>query len=263
MPGQDRNISASFAKGLAILAAFDGVTRSLTLADLARRTGQDRATARRGALTLAAAGYLQQDGRAYSLAPQVLALAGSFLQAQQFGRLVQPVLNYHATELGSEITLAMRDRDKVLMLAQSTVQHGPVSHGFTIGSHLPLLHTSLGRMLLASETEQVARHLLQNAPLSGHTLQSLSDLKAIGRRISQARVDGYCITDGEFEAGIRGISAPVVRSHSVALAVGNSQPLGRELETDTDAALRRLQQCAADLRSSGILADPQFNATRS
>ncbi|WP_241525608.1 helix-turn-helix domain-containing protein [Pseudophaeobacter leonis] len=43
-PEQDRNISSSFAKGLSVLAVFDAETPSMTLAEIARRTGQDRAT---------------------------------------------------------------------------------------------------------------------------------------------------------------------------------------------------------------------------
>ena len=46
---QDRNISSSFAKGLAVLAVFDAETPSMTLAEIARRSGQDRATARQRA----------------------------------------------------------------------------------------------------------------------------------------------------------------------------------------------------------------------
>ncbi len=263
MPEQNRNISASLAKGLAILQAFDGNTLTLSLAELARRTGQDRATARRGALTLVTAGLLQQNGRAFSLAPRILALTGSFLQAHQFGRLVQPVLNHHAAEMGAEIVLALRDGGQVLMLAQSTVQRGPVSHGFTTGSHLPLLHTSLGRMLLACEPEAVATGLMPEDPLPGHTARSLPDRQSVLNRIRRARKDGYCITDGEFEVGIRGISVPVPKPESVPLAVGSSFPLGRDSHADSDIPLRRLQHCAADIRASGVLTGAQFRATRS
>ena len=44
MPSQDRNTAATFAKGMAVLAAFDGARPALTLAEIARLTGQDRAT---------------------------------------------------------------------------------------------------------------------------------------------------------------------------------------------------------------------------
>ena len=251
-PPQDRNISASFAKGLAVLACFDGTTASLTLADLARLTGQDRATTRRGALTLVAQGYLRQDGRAFSLAPRVLALAGGFLQANQFGRLVQPVLNHHARRLGAEITLATLDQGRVLLLAQSTVSDGPVSYGFTIGSHLPVLHTSLGRMLLACGPETLTDAALAAAPLVAHTTQSRLDPDGIRHQIRQAHQAGQSITYGEFEAGIIGFAVPVASPGQTPLVVGSSSPDSTLDQSSHQNICDMLRTCAADLRHSGL-----------
>ena len=71
--GQSEFVSNSFAKGLRILEAFEGETALLSMADIARRTGQDRATARRGILTLEAMGFLRRHGRLFSLTPKVRA----------------------------------------------------------------------------------------------------------------------------------------------------------------------------------------------
>lgn len=249
---QDRNIAATFAKGMQVLTAFDGQPAQLTLAEIARRTGQDRATARRGALTLVATGYLRQNDREFSLTPKVLALAGGFLQANQFGHRVQPVLNRHADTLGSDITLATRDEDAVLLLAQSTVTGGPVSYGFTLGSRLPLLHTSLGRMLLAGEEPGTAQSLVEAGALPRHTTQSLDDRTAIARIVARAGQDGYIITDSEFEAGIVGIAVPVSSPGTPAMVIGTSVPRGRDGAQGHDALLRGLQNCAAELRSAGV-----------
>lgn len=252
-PPQNRDIAATFAKGMAVLAAFDGASPSLTLADLARITGQDRATVRRGALTLVHLGYLRQQDRQFALTPKILALASGFLQTNQFGRLIQPVLNQQAAVLGAEIKLAMRDGGDVLLLAQSTVGQGVVSYGFMPGNRMPLLHTSLGRMLLACEPAERIGALLRAAPLPRHTEQSLSDPAAILTCIAQARRDGFNVTDGEFEAGIIGFSVPVSRPGALAVVVGSNLPGGREGTADPDKVLRTLQSCAAELRQNGGL----------
>ena len=250
---QDRNISSSFAKGLAVLAVFDAATPSMSLAEIARRTGQDRATARRGALTLVQAGYLRQDGRMLSLTPRVLVLAGGFLQANQFGRQVQPLLDHHATKLGVEITLAMLDDDRALLLAQSTVDHGPVSYGFTAGARLPLLHTSLGRMLLACLPADQAMDLINRASIPSHTEQSLQDPDEILSRIAQAQEDGWVITDSEFEAGIVGYAVVVSRPGCTPVVLGSSAPRGSGSQNQREKILQELQLCAAELRQSGAL----------
>ncbi|KIC15569.1 IclR family transcriptional regulator domain-containing protein [Leisingera sp. ANG-DT] len=247
---QDRNISSSFAKGLAVLAVFDAETPSMTLAEIARRSGQDRATARRGALTLVQAGYLRQDGRMLSLTPRVLALAGGFLQANQFGRRVQPVLNRHARQMQIEVTLAMLDQGRVLLLAQSTVEHGHITYGFTAGSHIPLAHTSLGRMLLAGLPEEEAASVLAAAEIPRHTSQSLTDPGTILQCVAQAREQGYCLTDSEFEAGITGYAVPVSRPGQTPIVAGCSAPRGSQPEADAERLLRGLQLCAAELRQA-------------
>lgn len=247
---QDRNISSSFAKGLAVLAVFDAASPSMSLAEIARRTGQDRATARRGALTLVQAGYLRQNGRMLSLTPRVLELAGGFLQANQFGLRVQPVLDHHATNLGAEITLAMLDNEQVLLLAQSTVDHGPVTYGFTAGARIPLIHTSLGRMLLACLPSDQAATLVTKDPIPGHTDLSILDHGSIIERIDQARQDGLVVTDSEFESGIIGYAVVVSRPGDTPVVVGSTAPRGLGEQNRPETILRELQLCAAELRQS-------------
>lgn len=248
----DRNRSSALAKGLAVLAAFDGAAAEMTLAQIARATGQDRATARRGALTLVAAGYLTQgagDGRGFRLAPKVLELAGGFLRAHAFGVAVQPVLNRHAEALGRDITLAVREGLHVLLLAQSTTAQGPVSQGFTPGSRLPLLHTSLGRMLLASESPETAATVLARAPLIRHTERAQMDRGRIGARIDRARSAGQIVTTGEFEPGIAGlaVSAHAKGRRPAALGTSLAAP------ADTAPPLAALHLCAAELRQTRAL----------
>lgn len=247
---QDRNISSSFAKGLAVLAVFDAATPSMSLAEIARRTGQDRATARRGALTLVQAGYLRQDARMLSLTPRVLELAGGFLQANQFGLKVQPLLDHHATNLGAEITMAMLDNNQVLLLAQSTVDHGPVTYGFTAGARIPLLHTSLGRMLLACLPPEQTAALVKKSPIPSHTEQSIQDPAIIIGRIEQARQDGLIVTDSEFESGIIGYAVAVSRPGHTPVVLGSSTPRGLGAQHHPETTLRELQRCAAELRQS-------------
>ncbi|GHF54843.1 IclR family transcriptional regulator domain-containing protein [Seohaeicola zhoushanensis] len=246
MTTQDRSTAATFAKGMAVLAAFDGSAPALTLADIARATGQDRAAARRGALTLVQLGFLTQSGRAFALTPKVLTLAAGYLRANHFGHRVQPVLNRHAAQLEAEIVLAAREGTEVLLLAQSTLASGPVSFGFTPGSRLPLLHTSLGRMLLALEPDPGP--LAEAAELPRHTERSLGSRAEVLASVAEARAAGFAETDGEFESGIVGYAVPVSAPGAAGLVVGTSMPRG----SDGEAALRALRLCAAELRQSGV-----------
>jgi IclR family pca regulon transcriptional regulator len=243
-----RDISTTFAKGLAVLRAFDDSHSRLTLAEIAQASGLDRASVRRLALTLVHLGYAQKEGRHFALTPRVLTLAGSVLRGNRFGTHVQPVLDRAARRLGLGVSLAIADADAVLYIAQSTVEAGSVSFGFTIGSRLPLLHTAVGRMILAMGAEDWRARAIATAPLARHTAETEMDRAAIAAAVARCRAEGYAMVAGEFEAGVTGFAVPIGGVRRVEAALGASQPtltLG-----DAEARLRliaELQRAAAEL----------------
>jgi IclR family pca regulon transcriptional regulator len=179
------------------------------MAEISRMTGFDRATARRLCLTLQANGYLEKNDSAFRLLPKIMAVAGGYLSANNFGHSVQPVLNQFSAELGTEITYAMRDGDRAIFVAQSATASARVSFGFSIGSTLPLLPTAVGRMLLA----RCPAHELDTV-LSGLTPEQFTeatdvDLGSIRDAIRKAATQGYSFVRNEFEMGAAGIAVPI------------------------------------------------------
>ena len=57
-----KDISLTFMKGMSVLRTFDESHSQLTLADIARLTGIERAAVRRLVLTLVYLGYVRKDG---------------------------------------------------------------------------------------------------------------------------------------------------------------------------------------------------------
>ena len=197
-------VSSTLLKGLDVIAAFEGAP-ALTLSQIAERTGLDRSTARRLTLTLVAAGWVTQSGRAFALAQRALRPAGAFLQAGSFGRLVQPVLNEHAETLGGEISLALRDGEAAVYVAHSARPGARVSIGLTVGSTLPLATTAIGQVLTGSEkSAQVVR--------------------------------------GAYEPGICGLAVPVGPPTAPLAALGTNLPLALpDLQARLDTPLSALQ----------------------
>lgn len=248
---QNRNIASTFAKGLAVLGAFDGGAPVLSLAEIARRSSLDRAAARRLVLTLVDQGFVEtDDARGYRLTPRVLRFAGGYLSGRQVGRLVQPVLDRHAAQAGAPISMAVLDGQDVLLLAQSTLQNSVVTFGFTLGSTLPLLHTSLGRMLLALRPADVAARLLATAPMQARTPEALTDRRLISAEVDQARSAGLCIARAQLEAGITGYAVPT--GPETVIGLSRAHGLGRDAQAD-QAAIKALQLCAAELIQTGAV----------
>lgn len=199
-------LSQTFTKGLAVLRAFDEDHSHLTLADVARRVGLDRAAARRLVLTLEHLGYVRQRGRLFSLTPRVLILAGGFLRGHRFGVAVQPVLAAAAARVGEQVALAMPDGEHAVYVAQAAPAGGLVSLGLTLGSRVPLERTAIGQVLLA---------FMADPPVDVPRPGTLAGVRRVG----------FAYVDGVFEPGMAGLAVPVGAGGQAA--VGMSAPSAR------------------------------------
>ncbi|MEP3686212.1 MAG: IclR family transcriptional regulator C-terminal domain-containing protein [Sulfitobacter dubius] len=226
-----KDISLTFMKGMSVLRTFDESHSQLTLADIARLTGIERAAVRRLVLTLVYLGYVRKDGTRFSLTPRVLVLGSGFLRGNQFGRLVQPLIEMCARELGYSVGLAMRDGTEAVYVAQSSQRNARYTFGFTIGSRLPLLSTSIGRVLLAWGDPTWARAVIADQPLERYTAETVLDRDEIERRVAESRVKGASVVKSEFEAGAVGVAVPVGPLDAAEAALGFSEPIS-EIDPD-------------------------------
>ncbi|GAA6202749.1 IclR family transcriptional regulator C-terminal domain-containing protein [Aquicoccus sp. SU-CL01552] len=220
-----KDISLTFMKGMTVLRAFDEAHNRLSLADIARLTKIERAAVRRLVLTLVHLGYVRKDENRYSLTPRVLVLGSGFLRGNQFGRRVQPLMELCARELGYSVSLAMRDGAAAVYVAQSSQQNARYTFGFTVGSRLSLLSTSIGRMLLAWGDEAWAKEMIETLPIERFTSETLMDRDRIAAEVDAIRDSGASIVEAEFEAGAVGISVPVGPLGSAEAALGLSEPM--------------------------------------
>ena len=244
----DSEISLTFAKGLNVLKAFDSaeLEEDLTIAEIARRTGFDRAVTRRLVLTLERFGYVRRRRRGFRLTPKILLLAGGFLQSRQLIKNVAPVLNEFSRELGAPIYLAVRDGYDVIYLAHAALESRAISIGFTVGSRVPLLATSIGRALAAFAPPEEIDDLIANAPLKAYTDRTTTDRQALRERLEQVRELGYAYVNGEFEAGVAAAAVPTRSDANFPTAIGVSF----DHNALDDVFLQKATQTLRDCRNS-------------
>ena len=135
-PIADREIMGGFLKGLSVIEAFDREHEAMTIADVAKATGLDRATARRCLLTLIRLGYAEADGRQFRLTARVLRLGFAYLSAAPLPRLIQPFLERLSEATGESCSASVLDGDEILYVARSS-QKRVLSIGLNVGSRLP------------------------------------------------------------------------------------------------------------------------------
>ncbi len=248
----DPDFMQSLARGLAVMRALarHGVQ---TTSDVARHTGLSRAAAGRCLHTLVVTGYATDTGSGFQLAPTVVSLASPFLTSAShvlgpatLAATAQPILDRLAHELHESSSLAVLDSDDIVYLARAAARR-ILSIELAVGSRLPAVVTSMGRVLLASLDDGPRVQTLERVTLEVHTPRTIVDRDELRAELDRVRAQGFAIVDQELELGLRSIAVPVRRPDGVVIAAINT---GVHVARADTAALRReflpaLQQASA------------------
>lgn len=249
-PGQNRDFVTSLAKGLAVIQAFGPGKARMTLSEVATDTGLTRAGARRLLLTLEDLGFVTHSGRNFSLSPKVLELGFAFLASHNFTGVVQHYLESVTAELQESCSLAVLQDDEVVYVARSAADHRLMSISLSVGSRLPATVTSMGRVLLASKTDEELDALLGGKALERYTERTIVDKTVLKDTLRTVRAAGYCIVDQELEPALRSLAVPVTSTRGEVVAALNvSTNAGRvTVEALEQRFLPVLRRCAAAIR---------------
>ena len=93
----------------------------MTVAEVAERTGVDRAVARRLLLTLVHLGFVHVHERRFELTTHVLRLAYSFLSSAGLGASLQPFLDDLARDIKETVSISVLDEAEVVFVARSDI----------------------------------------------------------------------------------------------------------------------------------------------
>jgi IclR family pca regulon transcriptional regulator len=244
---RDANQMGGLAKGLAVIEAFSS-GRAMTIADIARASGLDRATARRCLLTLVSAGYASSDGRQFTLTPRILRLGHSYLAAS-LPRLIHPSMERLALKTQESCSAAVLDGHEIVYVAR-VAHHRLIGVGLHPGSRLPAYCTVLGRVLLAALPEDECRALLEGSERPAITGRTLTGVDELMEELARVRADGYALIDGEVEPGSRSVGVPLfnVAGRTVAALNVGAKSASVTIEELREEFLPRLFETQAELR---------------
>jgi IclR family pca regulon transcriptional regulator len=215
--GGDKEFMATLAKGLAVIKAFGAERPSLTLSQAAAAVGLSRATARRVLRTLAELGYVEQDGRLFTLAPRVLELGFSYLSGQNWIERAQPLMKALSEDLQESCSAAVLQGNEIIYVARVQTRRIMTST-IAVGTRLTAFHTSMGRIQLGYLAEEELWRRLRATRIEPMTPATITDLRALFDRIKEDHDRGFSIVDEELEKGLRSLS--------VALTSRRGRPIG-------------------------------------
>lgn len=218
--GRSDDFIQSLERGLAVINSFSRDHNPQTLSEVANRTGLSRATARRFLLTLSELGYVDQQGRDFTLTPRVLDLGYSFLSSFRVVEMAEPFMERLVDEVRESSSMSVLDGAEIVYVARV-----PTSRIMTIalalGSRLPAYPTSMGRVLLAGLPDEELDRYMAATSFEQLTPHTVTDPKRLRTIVQQTRESGYALVDQELEEGVRSIAAPIRNGRGETIAAMN------------------------------------------
>ena len=215
MTVQDEGSEAGFEplqqleRGLAVLQAFSREHPVLTVSDVARLTGINRATARRILLTLQEFRFLRSDGRQFALTPRVLNLGWGYLSSLGLDEIARPLMQDLVDAVDESVSLATLDLPDIVYVARvHTRRIMTVAGG--VGSRLPAHATGIGRVLLAGLPDDELDRYLADQALAACTSRTVVEPERLREEIAGVRAAGWALVDQELELGLRAVAVPIV-----------------------------------------------------
>ncbi|MBS0395718.1 MAG: helix-turn-helix domain-containing protein [Proteobacteria bacterium] len=216
--GSDRFVQA-FAKGLGVICAFDPQA-PMTITELAKAAGLDRAGTRRILLTLVTLGYVRSDGKRFWLTPRVLNLGYRYLASLPFWHIAQPVMEELVTEVQETCSIGVLDGDNVVFILRVPTRRF-LSFDPSIGSQVPAYLHSMGRVLLSRLPAAELRDYLARVRLEPLTRQTIASKAELERALLEDAEKGWSFVSEQYEEGMCGIAVPILGAHGSPVAALN------------------------------------------
>ena len=246
---REGDLIGGFAKGLSVIETFNQQREKLSIADVARLTGLERASARRCLLTLVHEGYAEFDGKFFRLTAHVLKLGYAYLSSTPLPRIIQPFLEQLSEAIHESSSASILDAGEIVYVARSA-QRRVMLIGLNVGSRLPAYCASMGRVMLAALPEDEARRRLEAVKREKHTPKTLTGMADLMKELARVREQGYALIDEELELGLRSIAVPIYDSRGTVVAAANvgAQAMRVSSESLVQDVLPRLLKMQAELR---------------
>jgi len=203
-PGALRHIQ-SLERGMRLLHVIARSREPLTGVEVADRARINRSTAWRLLATLEQGGMVERDatGR-YAIGLELFTLAA----ASPWGAVIRrarPTLEALSATVNETAALAVVQGGGFEVLDQVDGPHALAVRW--VGTAMPLLTTSVGKLMLAEMPERELDSYLQH-PIDVRTPRTLTNPADIRAEIDEVRRTGLGVSLGDYELGVNGVSAP-------------------------------------------------------
>jgi IclR family pca regulon transcriptional regulator len=222
----------ALARGLDVLTAFGPAHRTMSLTEVAERTGLARPTARRLLLTLEELGYVRSGPAGFELTPKVLDLGTAYVGSLGLWDVARPRLEALVARTGESSSMAQLDGSDIVYVARVAVPK-IIALRVEIGTRFPAVQTSQGKVLLAALSADQLEAALAVPSRSGLPANTGVSPGQLREELSQVRARGWALADEELAPGVRSVAVPVRDRDGVVRAAMNVTVHAAETSIET------------------------------
>ncbi|MEV4647273.1 IclR family transcriptional regulator [Saccharopolyspora sp. NPDC049357] len=199
---------SSIARAARIIAAFTAEETSLTVTEIARRTGLHIATASRLIAELTTHGLLARGpDRDVRIGVRLWELASRASPISSLRDAAMPYLEDLHAVVGHHAQLGVLDGDDVLFAERLSARDAVINYS-QIAGRLPVHASSSGHVLAAHAPPEVRDRVLQQ-PMPRYTAATITTPDQLDRAWAAVRRQGYAFLPGHVHEDATGIAVPV------------------------------------------------------
>ncbi|MEV0947245.1 IclR family transcriptional regulator [Rhodococcus sp. NPDC049939] len=204
-------------RSLRLLEYFTPSSPSLTLSDLARKSGYPLSTVHRLTGALIEWGALERDrGGRFSVGLKLWEIASLAPRGTMLRELAMPVMEDLSQITRDNVQLGICEGTEVVVVEHITGQNAPPLHS-RVGSRYPLTASGIGLALLAYMPAEVQDQVLA-APIQRFTERTITDPVVLRRMLAQVRRSEVAISDRQVTMNAVSVAAPIFECPGTAIA---------------------------------------------
>jgi DNA-binding IclR family transcriptional regulator len=214
--GTDGELNTVLGRAFSILASYRPDDPSLTVSELARRTGLPKPTVHRLVTQLLDRGALERTGTSVRLGMRLFELGQLAPRQRSLHEAALPVLGDLQAATQQTVHLAVLDGVEVVYVVKLPGRNGPDVPS-RVGGRMPAYCTGVGKALLAHSPPAVLSSVVA-AGLVRHTPRTIVMPGLLQRELADIRRTGVAYEREESTRGIACVACPVLDATGAAVA---------------------------------------------
>jgi len=233
MPGQTEKYAVnSVLRAAQILQSFSLEKPQYSHAEISKKLGLNKTAVTRLLFSLEKAGLLEKDLESgkYGLTVKLYQIGSVYINLTGIPQAARPHLSQLASRCNESSHLCILDQFEVLFIDKVECSQ-PIRMMSYVGRKLPAYSTGTGKVLLAHLSDEDLATFFHQVKLRPLTSSTITQRAALRRELEKIQEQGYAMDNGENEAEVRSVAAPIRdQEGSVVAAISVAGPVYRMTE---------------------------------